>query len=117
MTKALDFLTILTLRLLPWVMLILLVGVMKDAVLAITAKTSLLDAWVQLMQNVRATRFFAFVFGMAGVLYGFQQHRLRDRVAGKLSARLDRLEAALIDHDQSGARDDAAAKEEAGAPQ
>ena len=91
--KLIDLLSQMAHRVLPWLLLVVALYALQDAVRTLTRQETPAGAWIALMGSVRATRFFAFVFGVSGMLYGLHQRNLRRAAISRLEGRIAKLEA------------------------
>lgn len=93
MLKLIDLLSQMAHRVLPWLLLVVALYVLQRTVGTLTRQETAAGAWIALMGKAQATRFFAFVFGVCGMLYGLQQRNLRRAAIKRLEARIAKLEA------------------------
>jgi hypothetical protein len=76
-----------------WLPVIIVLVLLKEITHELAGQRSFVDAWLLLMAQAKVTRLFAFVFGFAGVLYGFQQRNLRRSLEKQWQSRLEALES------------------------
>lgn len=79
-------------RLAPWLALVLCFWFIEQTAEHLIRKPAGATL-LQVLANVRVTRSLAFVFGIAGVLYGLQQRSLRRKSEAVYRARIRQLES------------------------
>ena len=94
-TNALDVLALAIRRLAPWLVLLCALWLVRDTAARLSGKHSGVELWIMWMSSAKVTRLSAFIFGVAGVLFGLQQRSLRRSEQDRMGRRLEQLEARL----------------------
>ncbi len=93
--RGLGLVAVLLDRVAPWLLVCISLLLLERAIAAAARADTAGSVIVFLMSNVKVTRGFAFVFGLAGVIYGLQQRSLRRAEAARQERRIAELEASV----------------------